>query len=85
MARRTKDTLFDQPATRAETLLDKTTRAANEIIKDDKEERETKTMRLRKARLEREAFSKAAAPSPDAGKGRKTSGAKAPVKSRKAV
>lgn len=66
MAKPTKDTLFKQPATRAETVLDKTTRAAREIIDDEMEARATKTMRLRKARLEREAHAEppqAASPS----------------------
>lgn len=41
--------------TRAETLLEKTTRAAKEIIDDQTEQRDRKTERLREARLEREA------------------------------
>ncbi|MAU94936.1 MAG: hypothetical protein CMP81_03450 [Fulvimarina sp.] len=54
--------MFKKTSTRAETLLDKTTRAAQEIIDDETELRATKTARLRKARLEREATAPATPP-----------------------
>lgn len=76
MAKLTKETLFKQPATRAETLLDKTTRAAKEIIDGENEERTSKTMRLRKARLEREAYASSEDAPLAAGKARKKSRAK---------
>ena len=77
MAKLTKETLFKQPATRAETVLDKTTRAAKEIIDGENEERTSKTMRLRKARLEREAYATSSEDAPlAAGKARKKSRAK---------
>ena len=44
---------------RAETLLDRTTRAARLILDEESQQREAKTDRLRKARLEREASTKA--------------------------
>ncbi|MEQ8899049.1 MAG: hypothetical protein RID23_18365 [Roseovarius sp.] len=44
-------------ATRAETLMEKTTRAAKEIIDDQNAQRDRKTERLREARLERESGS----------------------------
>ncbi|CUH65507.1 hypothetical protein TG4357_01903 [Thalassovita gelatinovora] len=62
MAKITKDTLFKAEKPRAETLIDKTTRAAWEILDDEAEKRETKTARLRKARLEREASTVTKAP-----------------------
>jgi hypothetical protein len=40
---------------RAETLMEKTTRAVTEILDEETEKRKVKTDRLRKARLEREA------------------------------
>jgi len=55
MAKLTKNTLFKADKPRAETLIDRTTRAAKEILEDEAEQRELKTARLRKARLEREA------------------------------
>jgi hypothetical protein len=55
MAKSTKITLFKDTAPRAETLMDKITRAAKEIVDDETEQRAVKTERLRKARLEREA------------------------------
>lgn len=47
-------TVFKAPARRAETLMDKISRAAMEIVDEESKEREIKTLRLRKARLERE-------------------------------
>ena len=47
--------------TRAETLLEKTTRAAKEIIDGETEQRAVKTEGLRQARLEREAADRRAA------------------------
>jgi len=55
MAKPTKVTLFKDKAPRAETLMDKITRAAMEIVDDEAEQRRLKTKRLRKARQEREA------------------------------
>ena len=60
MAKLTKDNMFKKTATKAETLLDKTTRAAREILDDEAEKRATKTARLRQARKEREAATPAA-------------------------
>jgi len=72
MAKPTKITLFKDPKPKAETLMDKTTRAAREILDDENERREVKTARLRKARLEREASTPEPAPKPE----KKTSRAK---------
>jgi hypothetical protein len=55
MTRLTKSTLFKAAKPRAETPMDKTTRIVRGIIDDENEQRETRTARLRKARLEREA------------------------------
>ncbi|MBR9651543.1 hypothetical protein [Thalassovita aquimarina] len=62
MAKLTKDTLFKAGKPRAETTMDKTSRAVREILDDEAEQRETKTARLRKARLEREASTPVDAP-----------------------
>lgn len=56
MAKLTKDTLFKAPQTRAETVMDKTTRIVREMLGTETEQREAKTQRLRKTRLEREAL-----------------------------
>lgn len=63
MATPSKTSLFKPGKPVAESQMDRISRAAREIIADDAEQRETKTARLRKARLEREAF-----PPGDAGK-----------------
>ena len=55
MAKFATTTLFKTSAPRAETPMDKTTRAATEILNEETEQRRIKTKRLRKARLEREA------------------------------
>lgn len=55
MTKLTKTTVFKASTPRAETTLDKTTRAVRLILDGEKEQRESKTARLRKARLEREA------------------------------
>ncbi|MGI3186553.1 hypothetical protein [Nioella aestuarii] len=55
MARQAKTSLFNTPGPRAETPMDKTTRAVRQILDDEAEKRSTKTSKLRKARLEREA------------------------------
>ncbi|MFZ7089930.1 hypothetical protein [Primorskyibacter sp. 2E233] len=55
MTKLTKTTLFKDPKPRAETVMDKTTRVVREILQEETKERDTRTMRLRKARLEREA------------------------------
>jgi hypothetical protein len=62
MAKLTKHSLFKEDKPRAETLIDRTTRAAREIVEDEAEQRDLKTARLRKARLEREANTSAKAP-----------------------
>ncbi|SLN60198.1 hypothetical protein ROG8370_02774 [Roseovarius gaetbuli] len=51
----TKTTVFKTLKPRAETALDKTTRAAKGILEGEAEKSQVKTARLRKARLEREA------------------------------
>lgn len=48
-------TLSKNEPPRTETVMDKITRAAMEIVDDETEQRQLKTERLRKARLEREA------------------------------
>lgn len=55
MTKLTKSSIFKQSAPRAETPMDKTTRAAREFLDKEMEHRQVKTARLRKARLEREA------------------------------
>lgn len=62
MAKLNKHSLFKADKPRAETLIDRTTRAAREIVEDEVEQRELKTARLRKARLEREASTPEKAP-----------------------
>ena len=62
MAKFVTTTLFKASTPRAETLMDKTTRAATEILNEEKKQRKTKTERLRKARLEREAGTPVEAP-----------------------
>mgnify|MGYP001547398473 CR=1 FL=1 len=62
----TKNTLFKSTKPRAETLMDKTTRAVTEILDEEMEKRRIKTDRLRKARLEREANPLAETPTPTA-------------------
>lgn len=66
MAKLTKTTLVTTPDPRPETPMDRTTRAVAEIIDGQTAKRESKTARLRKARLEREASTqvKAVAPKP---------------------
>ncbi|WP_417676342.1 hypothetical protein [Pseudodonghicola sp.] len=53
--------MFKTEPRHAETLMDKISRAAMEIVDDETEERQIKTDRLRKARLEREASGKSGA------------------------
>ncbi len=72
MAKPTKITLFKDPKPKAETLMDKTTRAVRQILDEETERREVKTARLRKARLEREA----SAPDPAPKKARRSPRAK---------
>lgn len=55
MAKLTKSTVFPTSAPRRETPMEKTTRAVNEILEGEAEERQIKTARLRKARLDSEA------------------------------
>lgn len=56
MATPSKAKFFKHEKRAAESQMDRISRAAREIVADDAEQRETKTARLRKARLEREAF-----------------------------
>lgn len=72
MAKLTKDTLFKAAKPRAETLIDRTTRAAKQILEDEAEQRERKTARLRKARLERTGDLPGDAPKPPSKSGHKT-------------
>ncbi|MGJ5621296.1 hypothetical protein [Sulfitobacter sp. MF3-043] len=83
MTRLTKTTLFKSTKPRAETPMDKTTRAVTEILGEETEKRRIKTDRLRKARLEREANTLAETPTPTAkpSTARKKSPAKAARKS----
>jgi hypothetical protein len=75
MAKLNKDTLFKAPQTRAETVMDKTTRVVREMLDTETEQREAKTQRLRKTRLEREASAPDEAPAPKAKpRARKTQG-----------
>ncbi|MCR9110629.1 hypothetical protein [Marivita sp. XM-24bin2] len=62
MAKLNKDTLFKAPQTRAETVMDKTTRIVREMLDTETEQREAKTQRLRKTRLERESSESAKTP-----------------------
>lgn len=55
MTKLTKTTLFKASRPSKETLMDKTTRVVREILDEETEQRQVKTSRLRKARLEREA------------------------------
>lgn len=55
MTKLTKTTLFKASKPSKETLMDKTTRVVREILDDETEQRQVRTTRLRKARLEREA------------------------------
>lgn len=47
--------MFKTRASGPETLMDRISRAAREIVSDESDQRADKTARLRKARLEREA------------------------------
>lgn len=62
MAKLNKSTLFKPLKPRSETPMDKTTRAVWEILDQETQQREVKTERLRKARLEREAATPEEAP-----------------------
>lgn len=64
MAKMEKTTAFKTYKPRADTPMEKITRAAMKIINEETEQREVKTARLRKARLERDAVAlvKATAP-----------------------
>lgn len=55
MAKLTKETAFKPAKPRNESVMDKTSRAVKEILDEETTQRETRTARLRKARLEREA------------------------------
>jgi len=76
MAKHTKVTLFKTEPRHAETLMDKISRAAMEIVDDETEQRELKTKRLRIARLEREASGADKGPEAPAKGARKTPRAK---------
>ena len=58
----TKNNLFKATAPRAETQLDKTTRAMREILDEESVLRTAKTDRLRKARIEQEATAQSEKP-----------------------
>lgn len=62
MARSTKETLLGRPNVTSGSLIDKTTRLAWEIVDAETREREERTARLRKTRLEREAATPADKP-----------------------
>lgn len=64
MALLTQSNAFPTSAPRAETPMDKTTRAVRKILEGETERRQIKTKRLRMARLEKEAVApvKAIAP-----------------------
>jgi hypothetical protein len=66
MAKLNKDTLFKAPQSKAETVMDKTTRIVREMLDTETEQREAKTQRLRKTRLEREAQTPEEVPAPKA-------------------
>ncbi|MEO3414951.1 hypothetical protein AAFO92_09870 [Roseovarius sp. CAU 1744] len=55
MVKLTKTTLFKASKPAAETVMDKTTRVVRKMLIEETEQREIRTARLRKARLEREA------------------------------
>lgn len=55
MTKMEKTNLFKTYKPQADTRMDKTTRAVREILNGETEQREAKTARLRKARLEKEA------------------------------
>lgn len=67
MAKLNKSTLFKPLKPRSETPMDKTTRAVREILDQETQQREVKTERLRKARLEREAATPEEAPKAKSG------------------
>ena len=77
MVKLTKSNVFTTPKPRAETLMDKTTRAVRGITEGEAENRAIKTARLRKARLEREASSPSKVIAPTISGGRKKSRGKA--------
>jgi len=62
MTKHTTTTLFTPAIPRAQTPMDKTTRAARDILDDEVEMQLAKTGRLRTARLERESVKPAKAP-----------------------
>ena len=55
LVKRKKTSIFKSYNAKPETLLDKTTRIAMEMVDDETVQRQAKNTRLRKARLEREA------------------------------
>ncbi|MEM8756125.1 MAG: hypothetical protein AAGF90_24495 [Pseudomonadota bacterium] len=61
MAKSSKSRSHRASGTERETLLDRTTRLAREILDDETERRKQKTERLREARLESEAARRDAA------------------------
>jgi len=81
MAKLSKHLLFNADKPSAETLIDRTTRAAREIVEDEAAQRELKTARLRKARLEREANTAHGAPKATSKEARKKSQSKPDGKS----
>lgn len=77
MAKLTKDTLFKPVQRGPETLMDKTTRAVRTILDEEAEVRNTRTERLRKARLARDAATPVEEPKTKSGTARKTTRKKA--------
>ena len=63
MTRLTKTALAKTSTPLKETLMDKTTRVVREILDDETAQRQARTLRQRKARLEREAAAPPEAPS----------------------
>ncbi|GAA6162615.1 hypothetical protein NBRC116590_03190 [Pelagimonas sp. KU-00592-HH] len=55
MAELEKDKLPNVESAPAESVIDRSTRISRQIVKDEAEERELKTARLRNERLEKEA------------------------------
>ena len=81
MTKLTETALFKISKPRAETAMEKTSRAVTEILDEESEKRRIKTDRLRKARLERGAGTPVETPKSASTKARKTPRTKAVKKS----
>ncbi|SEO14863.1 hypothetical protein SAMN05216227_10534 [Pseudorhodobacter antarcticus] len=77
MSKLTQTNVFPVSQSKAETPMEKTTRAVREILDADTEQRQIKTARLRKARRESEANPVAEVIGPATNGVRKTPGGKA--------